>query len=378
MKLLKSSNLPKGFIASGLNCGLKKSGKADLALFCSEVPARAACLFTVNKIQAAPIPVSRKHLKASGSHQAIIVNSGNANCFTGSRGISDALGTAGAVADCLGIKTKSVLVSSTGIIGRPLKVDKIKKAIPKLVRSLSAGGIKQAKRAILTTDTSTKTASVKVKISGREVTICGVAKGSGMISPDMATMLGFIFTDADISKTILKKVLRAAVDQSFNCITVDGCMSTNDTVTMLANGLAGNPLINSDKKALLFKKGLSLVCLELAKMIVKDGEGASKFIQIKVTGAKTQGQAKGAALSIANSNLVKTAIYAANPNFGRIIAACGASGAELNQKKLKVKVSPLKRKEVIIKVNLNQGSCSSIIYTSDLTPKYIKINAEYS
>ncbi|MBL7070327.1 MAG: bifunctional glutamate N-acetyltransferase/amino-acid acetyltransferase ArgJ [Candidatus Omnitrophica bacterium] len=378
MKLLKDANLPKGFIASGLHCGLKKSGKADLALFCSEVPARAACLFTVNKIQAAPISVSRKHLKASGYHQAIIVNSGNANCFTGPRGTSDALGVAKAVADVLGIKTKSVLVSSTGIIGRPLKVDKIKKAIPKLARSLSVKGIKQAKRAILTTDTFTKALSVKVKISGREVTICGVAKGSGMISPDMATMLGFIFTDADISKIILGKVLRAAVDESFNCITVDGCMSTNDTVTMLANGLAGNPLINSDKKAVLFKKALSLVCLELAKMIVKDGEGSSKFIQIKVAGAKTQGQAKRVGLTVANSNLVKTAIYAGNPNFGRIIAACGSSGAALNEKKLKVKVSPLKRKEVVIEINLNQGGGSSVIYTSDLTPKYIKINAEYN
>jgi len=378
MKLLKSSYLPKGFIASGLHCGLKKSGNPDLALFCSEIPARAACLFTLNKIQAAPITVSRKHLKASGSHQAIIVNSGNANCFTGSRGVSDALGTAGAVADCLGIKSKSVLVSSTGIIGRPLQVDKIKKAIPKLARSLSVKGIKQAKRAILTTDTSTKAFSAKIKISGRAVTICGVAKGSGMISPDMATMLGFIFTDADISKGILAKALKEAVDQSFNCITVDGCMSTNDMVIMLANGLAGNPLINSDKKALSFKKGLSLVCLELAKMIVKDGEGASKFIQIKVSGAKTQGEAKRAGLAVANSNLVKTAIYAANPNFGRIIAACGASGAALDEKKLKVKVSPLKRKGVVIEINLNQGNSSSIIYTSDLTPKYIKINAEYS
>jgi len=378
MKLLKDAILPKGFIASGLHCGLKKSGKPDLALFCSEVPARAACLFTVNKMQAAPILLSKKHLKASGYHQAIIVNSGNANCFTGSRGVSDALGEAKGVADALGIKTKSVLVSSTGIIGRPLKVDKIKKAIPKLARSLSVKGIEQAKRAILTTDTSTKAASVKVKISGREVTICGVAKGSGMISPDMATMLGFVFTDADISKRILNKVLRAAVDESFNCITVDGCMSTNDTVTMLANGLAGNPLINSDKKAVWFKKGLSLVCLELAKMIVKDGEGASKFIQIKVTGAKTQGEAKRAGLSIANSNLVKTAIYAANPNFGRIIAACGSSGAALNQKKLKVKVSPLHRKEVFVEVDLNKGRAGCTVYTSDLTPRYIKINAEYN
>ncbi len=378
MKLLKSSKLPKGFLASGLNCGLKKSGKADLALFCSEVPARAACLFTVNKIQAAPIPVSKKHLKASGYHQAIIVNSGNANCFTGQRGISDALGVAKSLAGALGVKTKSVLVSSTGIIGRPLKVDKIKKAIPKLVRSLSVKGVKQAKRAILTSDTSTKALSVKLEISGKEVTICGVAKGAGMISPNMATMLGFIFTDADISKGILAKALKEAVGQSFNCITVDGCMSTNDTVAILANGLAGNPLINSDKKAHSFKKGLSLVCLELAKMIVKDGEGASKFIQIKVTGAKTKGEAKRVGLAVANSNLVKTAIYAANPNFGRIIAACGASGAALNELTLKINVSPLKRKEVIVGVNLNQGSCSSIIYTSDLTPKYIKINAEYN
>jgi len=378
MKLLKEAKLPRGFLSSGLHCGIKKSGAPDLALFCSEVPAKAACMFTTNKIQAAPIIVSKRHLKASKYHQAIMVNSGNANCFTGGQGVSNAFDSAESLAAALGIKTESVLVSSTGIIGRVLAVNKIKKAIPRLVSNLSVKGIKQAKRAILTTDTCTKAVSAKLKISGHEVTICAVGKGSGMISPHLATMLVFIFTDANISKRLLDASLKSAVDESFNCITVDGCMSTNDTVTILANGSAGNPLINSDQQASGFKRGLSLVSLELAKLIVGDGEGASKFIQIKVEGAKSKKQAKMAALAIANSNLFKTAMYGQDPNFGRIIAACGCSGAELDEKNLKVKLSPLHKKEISIEVRLNQGKAEAVVYTADLTPEYIKINAEYN
>jgi len=378
MKVFKKAVLPKGFKASGIPCGIKKSGKLDLALFYSELPAQAACLFTINKMPAAPVILSKKLLKKNGLFKAIIANSGNANCFNGEKGLKDAQATVKALADVLGVNKESILVASTGIIGKRLQVEKIKSGLSELVKELSCQGIDAAKKAIMTTDTFSKEISLKLDIGGKAVTICGVAKGAGMIAPDMATLLVFILTDAHIAKSTLKKSLKSSVENSFNSITVDGCMSTNDSVICLANSAARNTKIAQGKEERAFSRALDLVCIELAKMIVRDGEGASKFIQIKVREAKNFNQARKAALAIANSNLFKTAIYGENPNFGRIVAAIGASGVNASEKGLKIKVSPLGKKNVFVDVGLKQGNSSAIIYTSDLTPRYIKINAEYN
>jgi len=378
MKVFKIAALPKGFKANGIACGLKKSGKLDLALFYSEIPAKGACKFTTNKIQAAPLKISKKHLGLSRQFQAIIVNSGNANCFTGPAGLRDADETVKAVSRALGLKKESVLINSTGVIGKRLKVAKIKKVIPGLVAGLSKGGINKAKKAIMTTDLFAKEITVKANMGNRVVTISGVAKGAGMIAPNMATMLAFIFTDANISGGALKKALDSCVDNSFNCITVDGCMSTNDSVMALANGAAGNRLIDKGNDFNAFTKALGFVCLGLAKMIVRDGEGASKFIKIKVRGAKNFKEARIAALSIANSNLFKTAMFGENPNFGRIAAAVGASGIDIREEDFGTKVSPLDKKDINVEVFLNRGKAGATVYTSDLTPEYIKINAQYN
>jgi len=376
--IFKKAILPKGFKASGVASGIKKSGKLDLALFCSNPLAKSACLFTSNKIIAAPLKINKQHLKASNSFKAIIVNSGNANCFTGASGERDALDTAKFLSSALGVEKNKILVNSTGIIGKRLQVAKIKKAIPGLVCGLSTSGIDKAKKAIMTTDTFAKEITVKFNVGGKVITICGVAKGAGMISPNMATMLAFILTDANIAQSDLKSALNICVEESFNCITVDGCMSTNDSVMLLANGASGNELIHSGNNLKSFTQALKVVCLELAKMVIKDGEGASKFIQIKVIQAKNFQEARIIALAIANSNLFKTAVYGENPNFGRIAASAGACGVDIKEENLKIKVSPLHKKEVFVEVALKRGNSSAVVYTSDLTPEYIKINAEYN
>ncbi|PIP19293.1 MAG: ornithine acetyltransferase [Candidatus Omnitrophica bacterium CG08_land_8_20_14_0_20_41_16] len=378
MRVYKKAILPFGFKASGISCGIKKFGNLDLALFYSDTPAKAACKFTMNKIQAAPIKINKRYLKANKEFQAIIINSGNANCFNAGQGLKDAKDVTDKTAEILGIKNESVLAASTGIIARKLPVAKITSGIKELVAKLSCQGINEAKKAILTTDTFTKEITIKCGIGGKVVTLCGIAKGAGMIAPDMATLLAFIFTDADLTKNALNKALKEAVDKSFNCITVDGCMSTNDSVMLLANGKAKNARINTGKNLKLFKDALTTVCLKLAKMIVRDAEGASKFVQIKVSKAKNPMQARKAALAIANSNLFKIAIYGENPNFGRIVAAVGASGVDVLERSLKIKVSPLKGQDIFVDVALGRGSSSATVYTSDLTPKYIKINAEYN
>ncbi|MCX5700790.1 MAG: bifunctional glutamate N-acetyltransferase/amino-acid acetyltransferase ArgJ [Candidatus Omnitrophica bacterium] len=378
MRKYKKAILPTGFKASGISCGIKKSGKLDLALFFSATPAKCSSMFTANKMPAAPVILDKYYLKNNSRFNAIIANSGNANCFTGKPGLKDAKLTSQALAKALDLNSESVLVASTGIIGKRLPFSKIKCGIPKLVSGLSAHGINQAKKAIMTTDTFAKEFSVKFKIGAKDISICGIAKGAGMISPNMATLLVFIFTDASITQASLNKALKIAVENSFNCITVDGCMSTNDSVMLLANGSSGNILINSGRNFDLFSKTLNLVTLELAKMIVRDAEGASKFIQIKVSSAKNFIEAKNVALAIANSNLFKTAMYGENPNFGRIFAAVGSSGAQVLEKDIKIKVSSLKKKDIFVEVVLNQGNAEALIYTSDLTPEYVKINAEYN
>lgn len=378
MRLYKKAILPGSFSANAVACGLKKSGKLDLALFYSARPSKAGCLFTSNKIQAAPVRVSKKNLEENRVFRAVIVNSGNANCFTGRQGEVDARGILHDLSCQLGVDSRSILINSTGIIGKRLAAGKILKALPELCSGLSRQGIHKAKKAIMTTDTFAKEVTAKAGIGNRVITICGIAKGAGMIAPDMATMLAFIFTDANISQRALDSSLRKAVDASFNCITVDGCMSTNDSVMLLANGSAGNTVIDSDRGLVLFSAALNAVCLELAKMIVKDAEGASKFIRICVDKAKTQAEAKRAALAIANSNLFKTAVYGENPNFGRIAAAVGACGIDCREEDLKIKVSQLKKKEIDVRVIINKGKSGATVYTSDLTPEYIKINAAYN
>jgi len=378
MKIYKKTILPLGFMASGISCGIKKSGKPDLALFATKAPAKASGMFTTNKILAAPVILCKNILKKNKAFNAIVVNSGNANCFTGLKGLRDAQDTAVLLAKALGTKKERVLVSSTGIIGKKLPLDKIKHGIPELIDKLSCKGGKAASKAIMTTDTFPKEVTVKFLIKGKPVSICAVAKGAGMISPDMATLLVFILTDANISQGALNRALKESVNNSFNSITIDGCMSTNDSVIILANGMACNNKINKGAGFDIFKKALSIASLELAKMIVRDGEGATKFIQIKVSEAKDLKQAKTAALAIANSNLFKTAVYGKNPNFGRIAAAVGASKVDVSEKSLKIKVSSLIKKNVFVDVSLGRGNSSSVVYTSDLTPEYIKINAEYN
>ncbi|MFA5090940.1 MAG: bifunctional glutamate N-acetyltransferase/amino-acid acetyltransferase ArgJ [Candidatus Omnitrophota bacterium] len=378
MNLYKKAILPAGFKANGVSCGIKRKGRLDLALFYSSLPAVAACRFTANDIKAAPVILTKNHLDKSAAFQAIIANSGNANCFTGNRGLRDAQSITEGLADFLCLEKESILIASTGIIARKLPLLKIKKAIPLLVRGLCAEGINKAKKAILTTDTLAKEVTIKFKINKQEVTICGIAKGSGMIAPDMATMLCFILTDAKITLKALDKALGSCVQESFNCITVDGCMSTNDSVMVLANSAAENEPIDTRRHFSVFKKALSAVCRELAEMIVRDAEGATKFIRIKVCGAGSFNEARRAALYIANSSLFKTAMYGQNPNFGRIVSALGASRIGVKEKKIKIKSSPLHKRDISIEVHLGRGSSSALVCTSDLSPEYIKINAAYN
>ena len=375
---IRRAVLPGGFKASGASCGLKKSLADDLALFYSDLPATAAAVFTRNLVKAAPLTVNMRNLRASRSFRAVIANSGNANCYTGQEGIEDALYLCRRVAAGLFIDVRQVLAASTGIIGRRMPARRMGAAVPGLISSLSASGIQRAQKAIMTTDTFSKGATAFFSVSGRKASVCGVAKGAGMIAPDMATMLCFIFTDAALGPGPLKAALNKAVAPTFNCITVDGCMSTNDNVILLANGACGAGKISGGKDYSSFCSALEAVCRELALMMVRDGEGASKFIRISVEGALNDRQARTGALAVANSNLFKTAVYGENRNFGRIIAALGSSGIKLDPGKIRLKAGSLKRRDVDVYVHLGVGRGKVVVYTSDLTPEYIKINAEYS
>ena len=411
----------RGFQASGMHCGIKKK-KDDLTLIYSVVPAVGAAVFTTNKVQAVPVKISKKHIKAK-EHQAIIVNSGNANCFAGKEGVENALKMVSSLAGELKISPEKVLVASTGIIGRPLPVKKILDSIPQLVKTLGAGANagKRAARAILTTDTRIKETAVSLNIGGKKVTIGGIAKGAGMIAPDMATLLAFITTDACIQKTALFRALKESVAKSFNLITVDGDMSTNDTVIVLANGLSGNRQITAGSRPVrnnpirnelsngarisnrsrdfeLFVKGLNSVTVQLAKALVADAEGASKLIEVTVKGAKSGNEAKTAAFAVSNSLLVKTMIHGNDPNWGRIAAAVGASGAGFKEEKLSIYFGKsaavkngapvsanrdrikkeVRKKIVAILIDLGMGKAKATVRTSDLSEEYVRINAKYS
>lgn len=380
MKIIKGGiTKPKGFKANGLNCGIKRAGKLDLGLITSDVLTVSTTVFTKNSVKAAPLIVSRKHCR-NNKIQAIVVNSGNANCFTGSFGLIYAERTTELVGRLLHIPKENVIVTSTGIIGKPLPYKKIQKAASALVKGLCVIGSQNFAKAILTTDTKTKEKAVTITINGKKVTLAGCAKGSGMIAPNMATMLGFITTDAAISPTMLKAAFNEAIDQSFNCITVDGCMSTNDMVTIMANGYAKNKTISRQGKDFnTFCKALQFICLDLAKKIVLDGEGATKFIEVNCLGAQNEKQAQQVGLAIANSNLVKTAAYGNNPNWGRVAAAVGSLGiSKLTENNLRIKFSPFNKKEIWITVDLARGPGKATIYTSDLSLEYVRINGQYN
>jgi len=345
MKKIKGGiTAPKGFKAAGISSGVKKSGKKDLALIFSDVPASAAGMFTSNKVKAAPVLLSQKLIK-SGKSQAIIINSGNANACNGKAGMRDAQKMVDSTAKALGIPAKSVLVASTGSIGIPLPIKKIAKGITLLSKKLSYKGGKDATKAILTTDTFAKEIAIEIKIRGKSVRIAGITKGAGMINPSLvhATMLGFITTDAKIKSKLLTKALTEAVKVSFNMVTVDRDKSTNDTVFALANGESGSAEIREggpDYKK--FFEALQYVCIYLAKEIARDGEGATKLIEVNVSGAKTLIDARRAAKIIAGSNLLKAAVFGADPNWGRIMAALGYSGAQLKLDKVGVSLGKVK------------------------------------
>jgi glutamate N-acetyltransferase/amino-acid N-acetyltransferase len=371
---------PKGFKANGLCCGIKRSGKNDLALIASDVPAVCAAVFTQNSVKAAPLVISQKHA-ANHQAQAFIINSGNANCFTGQFGSVYAKKTCQVIGGLLDMPQTDVIVASTGIIGKPLPFSKIEAAAPDLVKGLNrTRGGKRAAQGILTTDTCTKEVCVQLPLSGKTVTIGGCAKGSGMIAPNMATMLAFITTDVAITPKMLKTALHKANAESFNCITMDGCMSTNDMVAVMANGTAANRVINAPGKNFdRFCEALRYVCTDLAKKIILDGEGATKFIEINVTEAQTDTQAQKIGLAVANSLLVKTAAFGENANWGRIAAAVGSLGIKkINERNLKIRFSPFTRKNISISVALNIGKGRAKIMTSDISYEYIKINGEYN
>lgn len=395
-----SVTLPQlaGFRYATLAAGIKKPGKLDLGLIYSEVPARCAGVFTTNKVVAAPVTLTVPRIKRQLC-QAILVNSGNANACTGEIGFRDASSCGQQLADALGIDAELIAVASTGVIGKPLPMDKFAAAIPQLPELLAADGARQLAESIMTTDSFAKLSTQSGEVQGRLYQILGIAKGAGMIHPNLATMLAFVLTDATVSAELLAAALKQGVDQSFNVITVDRDTSTNDMVLLLANGESGTAeILPGTPEAERFCQQLNQVLLDLAKMIVRDGEGATKLVEIRVTGALDADQARQAACSVATSNLVKTAFFGEDANWGRIIAAVGYSGAEVIPEKVSIcfdavpvvkgglgtgadlereATAVLKQPEFRVTVDLGLGAGTCSYYTSDLTYDYVRINADY-
>ena len=394
IKLLRSPVLPAGFRAAGMACGIKAGGNLDLGLIVSDFPAVCWATFTTNRIKASPVRLSMRHLKG-GELRAVIVNSGNANACNGRQGDRDARLMVQAVANASGLKERQVFVCSTGIIGVPLPVEKIQVSAPAVVKLLRPSGLRDFSRAILTSDKRNKVVSAKIKIGGKEVTITGAAKGAGMIAPNMATMLAFITTDAAVSAAEIKAATHSAVAESFNCISIDGDMSTNDTVLVMANGAAGNPSIRpGSADSRLFRKALAKVMLELAWKLVRDGEGVTKFVTIEVKGAASHDDARRVAEAVANSSLVKCSWNGSDPNWGRVIDAVGYSGARVQESKVDIffgglagakggqaartPITRLKaavaKKEFTVTINLNMGRGNHRVFTSDLSEGYVAYN----
>jgi len=385
-----------GFRASGIYSGIKEHNKKDLGLIFSEEVATAVGVFTTNKIPAAPVIITREKI-TQRICQAIIVNSGNANACTGATGINNANDLCHSVADELAISEKLVMVSSTGIIGVNLPVDKIQKVIPQLVKSLSPQGLNDFAEAIVTTDTYPKIVVEKESIDRKEVTLCGIIKGSGMVMPNMATLLAFVLTDMSIQSDLLDELLKEAVNNSLNRITIDGDMSTNDMVIMMANGYAGNAPLNKDSTDFnKFKNLLHALFSRLKNLILKDAEGSTKIISIRVEKAKSNEEAIKIAYQVANSNLVKTAFFGEDPNWGRIMAAMGNVEADINPEKIDILFDELsivengtstdkigqakeilKKSEFQVTINLHNGTGCAEVETTDLTTEYVKINASY-
>jgi glutamate N-acetyltransferase/amino-acid N-acetyltransferase len=387
---------PQGYLAAGISSGIKNKG-LDLAVLFSSQPASAAGVFTQNRVQAAPVILSRQHLKLSkGRMRAILINSGCANACTGDRGLKDSQISARCLASHLNVDAREILVASTGVIGSFLPVPKVVKGISSAVSSLNSKGGTAAARAIMTTDTREKIFAVEGRIAGKVVRIGGMAKGAGMIHPQMATMIAAIATDIHVAPKDLERLLRRSVDSTFNCLTVDGDTSTNDAAMILANGASGTTLADARSRS-YFEKGLTMVCEELAKSIARDGEGATKFVEVLVQRSSSFQAARKVAKAVANSSLVKTALYGQEFNWGRILCAVGYSGVPFEPDKIKLSLngipifrngSPvnstraraekaMKARDIQIEVDLAGGRASARVWTCDLSHEYVNINATY-
>ena len=389
---------PQGFEAAGVKAGIKASGNHDVAVIFSTAPAACGAVFTQNKMCAAPVLVSRE-VNKNGCARAIIVNSGCANACTGSRGLEDARAMQACGAGLLGVKPEEVFVCSTGVIGQFLPMDKLEAGIGAAVDALDENGGEDCAKAIQTTDTFIKRSVYETEIDGRKVTVAGIAKGAGMIHPNMATMLTFITTDAAVSPDVLQRAVKAAADKSFNMVVVDGDTSTNDSMIVLANGMAENGIILSEDHPdyPAFFAALLACATDLAKMIAHDGEGATKFLEVNVKGAASWEDAKTAAMAIAKSPLVKTAFFGEDPNWGRIVCAAGYSGAEMTADKVNLEIGgvrlvenglncnvPLEKlapimaeHDISMTIDLAAGTAEATVWTCDFSYEYVKINGEY-
>ena len=388
-----------GFRAAGVHCGIKDEG-LDLALLVSDRPAAAVGLFTRSSVVGAPVELSRAHLRA-GSARGIVANSGISNVAMGARGRRDAAEMARCAARAVGAQPAEFLVASTGVIGEPLPMARIRRGIRAAAQEASERGLRRAAEAIRTTDTFAKTAVATARIGGRPVTVAGIAKGSGMIEPNLATMLAFLVTDASASPGLLRRVLREAADESFNRLTVDGETSTSDTLLLLAGGAAGNPLLRGPASpgARSFAAAVNRVCVALARDLARDGEGATKLVTVRVGGARTRAEAERAARRVANSLLVKTALFGGDANWGRVLQTVGAANVALRIDRTEVKLcgvvvfrrgsatgpasrrraaEKLRAAEVEVAVQLGAGRASAHLWTCDLSTEYVRINAEYT
>ena len=394
---VKSPPSVPGFCFAGVACGVKESNRKDLALIVSERPAAAAALFTKNRIKSPTVVSGRKRV-ARGPIQAVVANSGNANACTGPGGLRDSEAMCAETARCLGIDAQRVLPSSTGIIGVPLPMDKIKRGIAVAAAALSPDRLQDAVEAIMTTDNGPKTAASRCRIGGRTVHVAGMAKGAGMIAPNMATMLCYVLTDADVAPAALRPMMRRAADRTFHAITVDGDTSTNDTLLCLANGVAGNPRITRGGAGEeLLERALTRVMKELALKIVADGEGAKKVVEIRVDGARTVGEARKVAFTVADSKLVKTAFFGEDPNVGRLMMAVGNAGVPVVEETVDIALGGVRvvrrgvavgtreaaaakvmqRPSFAVRISLGMGDARTSVWTSDLGHEYVRINSDY-
>jgi len=395
---------PQGFRAGAAAVGVKEgSDKLDVAVLACDIEAPAAAVFTQNKLCAAPVLVCRDHLARRAGVRAVVVNSGSANAATGEQGLADAREMAARTAAALGCPAEAVLVGSTGVIGHPLPMDKIRAGIDQAIADLAAGpdADRAFARAIMTTDTVPKQAGVRIELAGRTVTVAGATKGVGMMAPNLATTLGFLTTDAALEPPLLHQILRRAADATYNCLTVDGHTSTNDTLCLLASGRAmaeGGPLAAGSDAAAAFEAAVRTVCDSLGRQIVADGEGATKLIEVRVTGAATDGEARAAARAIANSPLVKTAFFGEDPNWGRIVSAAGYAGISSGPETMRLEMGGLvifdrgtaveadagqlkavmAAREIDVHLDLGAGSGRARFLTCDLSYDYVRINAEYT